>query len=79
MLTRDERIQILENDHQKLLNDMMDNVIDSCITTISDGIFMLDTEGETTVGAEYLLSLIERIHHKNNELSSSMIKLVNVI
>jgi hypothetical protein len=80
MMNRDERITMLESKHQQLLNEMMDNVLQSCITTVSDQLFQLDNPGaaKSNVTPEFVLSLIEKCQQKNNELTSSLVKLVNV-
>jgi huntingtin-interacting protein 1-related protein len=79
MMTRDERIGQLETKHQHLLYQMMDNVLDTCITTVSDQIFQLDgpDESKSTVAPEFVMLLIEKTNQKCSDLSSSLVKLVN--
>ena len=75
---RDERISALEAQHQQLLNGMMDNVLDTCIRTVSDQLFLLEG-GETgrKIGAEYVMSLLELVNQKTTEFAASMVQLVN--
>ena len=76
--TRDARIMDLESKHQQLLNGMMDNVLDTCIRTVSDQLYLLEGGGTGhKVSAEYIMSLLEVVHQKTNEFAASMVQLVN--
>ncbi|KAJ3318474.1 sla2 Src-like adaptor 2 [Boothiomyces sp. JEL0866] len=78
MGARDERIQILEGKHQQLLDQMMDNVLQTCVTTVSESLFQLDSVEEgAKVSPEFVLSLIERAQQRCTEFSTSFVKFVN--
>ncbi|KAJ3274707.1 sla2 Src-like adaptor 2 [Terramyces sp. JEL0728] len=78
MGARDERIQILEGKHQQLLDQMMDNVLQTCVTTVSESLFQLDAVEEgAKVSPEFVLSLIERAQQRCTEFSTSFVKFVN--
>ncbi|KAJ3310473.1 sla2 Src-like adaptor 2 [Boothiomyces sp. JEL0838] len=78
MGARDERIQILEGKHQQLLDQMMDNVLQTCVTTVSESLFQLDSiEEGAKVSPEFVLSLIERAQQRCTEFSTSFVKFVN--
>ncbi|KAJ2992081.1 sla2 Src-like adaptor 2 [Globomyces sp. JEL0801] len=79
LVTRDERIGILEGKHQQLLNQMMDNVLSTCVTTVSEALFLLGTTSESTskISPEIALSLIEKCQQKCTEFCTSVVKLVN--
>ena len=75
---RDERIGELEARHQNLLNGMMDNVLDTCIRTVSDQLFLLDGgDSGRKVGVEFVMSLLELVNQKAGEFANSMVQLVN--
>jgi hypothetical protein len=76
---RDVRITELEAKHSTLLNQMMDNMISTCITTVSDAIFNFDSpQAGPKSSPEFILTLIEKTQQSCSEFSSSFIKLVNV-
>ena len=77
---RDVRITELEAKHRELLYQMMDNVLQTCINTVTDGIFHFEAPNEVGPKAspEHLLTLIEKAQQNCNEFSNSFVKLINV-
>ncbi len=80
MMTRDERIAILEEKHRLLLFQMMDNVLETCITTVQDGLYQLESPEDvrSSISASFVLVLVEKASQKCTDFSSSLVKLVNV-
>ena len=88
---RDEKIAILEQKHRDLLFQMMgkffrlalltvlDNVLESCITTVQDSIFSLGgaEDSKSTVSPEFVLVLVEKATQKCADFSSAFVKLAN--
>lgn len=76
---RDIRITELEGRHTTLLNQMMDNMLSTCVTTVNDAIFNFDSPQQGPKSSpEFILTLIEKTQHCCSEFSNSFIKLVNV-
>ena len=78
--SRDDEISRLRNEHRKLLYQMMDNVLQTCINTVMESVFEFDStahEGNSTAAPEYVLSLIEKAQQNCSDFSSSFVKLIN--
>ena len=60
---------------------LLDHVLQSCSTNITESIFELDSSahaGNVTASPEYVLSLVEKAQHTCGEFAASFVKLVNV-
>ncbi|KAJ3008497.1 sla2 Src-like adaptor 2 [Thoreauomyces humboldtii] len=79
---RDEvatRLQSLGADHKQQLNSMMDHLLQSCIATVDESIYEMDSpanSGNQTASPEYVLSLLERAQAMCGDFGSSFVKLV---
>ncbi|KAI8903284.1 ANTH domain-containing protein [Gorgonomyces haynaldii] len=75
---RDVRITELENAHKQLLNQMMDNVLDTCVKQVQDALFVFESPQESSQkpSAQFVLSLIEKAQQSCSEFSNSFVKLV---
>ncbi|KAI8923771.1 I/LWEQ domain-containing protein [Entophlyctis helioformis] len=80
LVTRDDEITKLRNEHRKLLYQMMDNVLNACSTTVMEAVYELDSaahEGNQTASPEHVLSLMEKAQQNCSEFSASFVRLVN--
>ncbi|KAI8591827.1 ANTH domain-containing protein [Geranomyces variabilis] len=69
----------LRSTHQRQLNSNMDNLLASCITTVDEAIYKIDSPanmGNQTASPEYVLSLLERAQGLCGDFGSSFVKLV---
>jgi hypothetical protein len=59
---------------------MMDNVFQTCIRTVTDQLFLLDSPDDirSRVSPEFVMSLLEKSGQKLTEFCNSMIQLINV-
>ncbi|KAH6570533.1 hypothetical protein BASA50_007272 [Batrachochytrium salamandrivorans] len=79
LLTRDDEINKLRDEHRRLLYQMMDNVLDTCGHTVMESVYELESaahEGNTAASAEYVLSLVEKAQQNCSEFSASFVRLV---
>ncbi|EGF78054.1 hypothetical protein BATDEDRAFT_20599 [Batrachochytrium dendrobatidis JAM81] len=80
LLTRDDEIGKLRNEHRMLLYQMMDNVLQTCSTTVMESVYELESaahEGNQSATAEYVLTLIEKAQQNCGEFCVSFVRLVN--
>ncbi|KAI8819450.1 ANTH domain-containing protein [Fimicolochytrium jonesii] len=69
----------VKSDHLRQLNSMMDNLLQSCISTVDEAIYEMDSPanmGNQTASPEYVLSLLEKSQALCNDFGTSFVKLV---
>ncbi|KAI8921078.1 ANTH domain-containing protein [Powellomyces hirtus] len=69
----------LRSDHLRQLNSNMDNLLQSCIATVDEAIYKIESPanmGNQTASPEYVLSLLERAQGMCSEFGISFVKLV---
>ncbi|KAJ3042635.1 sla2 Src-like adaptor 2 [Rhizophlyctis rosea] len=74
-----EQLLKLRGDHIGQLNAMMDNILLSCIMTVDEAIYELDSPanlGNQTASPEYVLSLLEKTQAQCVDFGNSFVKLV---
>ncbi|KAJ3054666.1 sla2 Src-like adaptor 2 [Rhizophlyctis rosea] len=74
-----EQLLKLRGEHIHQLNAMMDNILLSCILTVDEAIYELDSPanlGNQTASPEYVLSLLEKTQAQCIDFGNSFVKLV---
>lgn len=76
---RDITIAELAFKHQSLLDQMMDNVYETCISTLNTSMFEFESAGDSQkANPEHILAMIEKCQQSCSEFSTSVVRLANV-